>query len=80
MNKPGVVAGITAILADYNINILEIKQNIIKELFSLIMVVDVDKSEVSFADIKEKLEKKAKDLGIQILIQHENIFRYMHRV
>ena len=80
INKPGVVSGVTAVLADYNLNILEIKQHIIKDLFSLIMIVDMEDSEATFSDIKSRLEDKAKDLGIQILVQHENIFKYMHRI
>jgi ACT domain-containing protein len=44
------------------------------------MVVDVSQSLVEFSELKEQLASKGKEMGLQVNIQHEDIFKYMHRI
>lgn len=79
-NRPGVVAAISKILADGSVNIQDIQQNIMQEFFGMIMVADMSQASMSFDDIKNCLTEVENNLGCKILTQHEDIFRYMHRI
>ncbi|MGM0607511.1 MAG: ACT domain-containing protein [Candidatus Muiribacteriota bacterium] len=80
VNKAGVVANITSILGKYNCSIMDMAQTIIDDLFALIMIVDISDLNMDFSSFKTKLEKKADNIGIKIFVQHENVFRFMHRI
>jgi len=79
-DRPGIVAAISKVLSDSNIAIQDIRQNIMQEFFGMIMIADISKAAISFDDIKTQLGEIESSLGCKILIQHEDIFRYMHRI
>lgn len=79
-DRKGVIAAVSSLLADREINILDIKQTIIGEYFNMIMIVDINDSTVSLSDLKESLEELGKSIGMTITCQHEDIFQFMHRI
>jgi ACT domain-containing protein len=79
-DKKGIIAGVSATLADSGINILDISQTTLQEYFAMIMLVDMSDAEMAFHDIRKKLESKGAELGMQIKIQREDIFNAMHQV
>lgn len=79
-DKVGIIAGISAVLAEANINILDINQTIMQGFFTMVMVVDSANSRIDIADLREKLHAKGKELGLEITVQHEDIFKFMHRI
>ncbi len=79
-DRVGIIYGISGVLADNNVNILDISQTILQEFFTMVMVVDVSESLVEFAELKEQLTDKGKELGLQVNLQHEDIFKFMHRI
>jgi len=79
-DRVGIIAGISVILAERNANILDISQTIVGGFFSMITVVDLDACRGTFSELKELLEAKGRDLGVQVTIQHEDVFRFMHRI
>ncbi len=79
-DKVGIIAKVSALLAECNINILDISQTIMQEIFTMIMLVDTGKSENSIGDINEKFAKLGAELGVEIRIQHQGIFNSMHRI
>ncbi|WP_456416582.1 ACT domain-containing protein [Methanocaldococcus sp.] len=79
-DRTGIVAGISKVLADNNVNILDISQTILNDLFAMIMLVDISKAKVDFTTLKKELEDVGKQLGVQVIVQHEDIFKYMHRI
>ncbi|MCQ6254300.1 ACT domain-containing protein [Methanocaldococcus sp.] len=79
-DRTGIVAGISKVLADNNVNILDISQTILNDLFAMIMLVDISKSKIDFTTLKKELEDVGKQLGVQVIVQHEDIFKYMHRI
>lgn len=79
-DKTGIVAGISNVLAEYNVNIVDISQTIIQDVFAMIMIVDLSNSKIDLLSLKKELEKKAKELGVEVFVQHEDIFNYMHRI
>lgn len=77
-DKVGIVAGISSELLHLNINILDVTQTIMEEFFTMIMLVDLSKANVSFDKVKETLLSKGKELGVDVKIQREEIFNSMH--
>lgn len=79
-DRVGIIAAISVILADSNVNILDISQTIMHEFFTMIMLVDISNSGISFNELAEKLDTKGKELALSIRIQHEDIFNSMHKI
>jgi ACT domain-containing protein len=79
-NRPGVVAAITAILAENKCNIEDISQKIMQEFFSMIMIVDISACPIDFATLSGRLQETETQLGMKVYVMHEDIFRYMHRI
>jgi ACT domain-containing protein len=79
-DKVGIIAGVSNILAEENVNILDISQTILQEFFTMIMLVDIANSKSDFSTLKEKLASKGKEIGVKISAQHEDIFSFMHRI
>jgi len=80
VDRPGIVAGIASVLASHNVNIEDISQTVLRGFFAMIMIADMSKSTCSLSELRERLEAKAKELGVEVLVQHSDIFRAMHRI
>ncbi|MFZ5651965.1 MAG: ACT domain-containing protein [Bacillota bacterium] len=79
-DRVGIIAGISTVLAQCNVNILDLSQTIMQEIFTMVMLVDVSKCVISFSDLAQSLEEKGRELGLSVKIQHEDIFSSMHRI
>ncbi|MGI6453928.1 MAG: ACT domain-containing protein [Syntrophomonadaceae bacterium] len=79
-DRVGIIAAIAVILADANVNILDISQTILQGFFTMIMVVDASQSTVDVAGLTDRLQEKGRELGLQISVQHEDVFNFMHRI
>jgi ACT domain-containing protein len=79
-DRVGIIAGIANVLADANVNILDISQSVIREFFTMIMMVDLAGAAVSFHALSERLQHKGEELSVRVEIQREEIFKAMHRV
>jgi ACT domain-containing protein len=79
-DRVGIIARVSGLLADANANILDISQTLLQEMFTMIMMVDVSSSPVGFDELKRRLRELGTELGLAIDAQHEDVFRYMHRV
>jgi ACT domain-containing protein len=79
-DRVGIIAGISAILAEAQINILDINQTIIQGFFTMVMVADIGLSTIDIAALRDKLDEKGKQMELQITVQHEDIFNFMHRI
>ncbi len=80
IDKKGIIAKVSSCLSENNVNILDINQTIMQDLFTMVMLVDMAEAENKFADISNELTKIGEELGVEIKIQHEEIFRSMHRI
>ncbi len=80
MNHSGIVSGITSILADHQCDIQDISQKILQNYFSMIMIVDITESKLKFNELRDLLLSIGEKLSIKIYIQHEDVFKYMHRI
>jgi ACT domain-containing protein len=79
-DKVGIVANMTAVLAKYNANIIDISQSLLQDLFSMIMMVDISNMDISFETLQNELETAGNELELKVMVQHEDVFRYMHRI
>lgn len=79
-DKKGIIAGVSSELSNTNINILDINQTIMQEYFTMIMLVDLSDMDISFSELKKRLNEKGKSLKVSIKIQRENIFNEMHNI
>ena len=76
----GILSGVSDICAENNINIIEVSQSILQELFCMIMLVDMEKSSVPFADFSDSLKAMGKEKNLQIHTMQEDVFNAMHHV
>jgi len=79
-DRVGIVAMVSEILATNSVNILNINQNILEGFFNMVMIVDMSSSKVSLKDLQQVLKGKGQELGLDIKLQHEDIFQIMHRI
>lgn len=79
-DRVGIIANVSAVLAESGANILDISQSVMDEFFVMIMMVDIEKALIPFAELKQRLNAKGEALGLKIDAQHEDVFKYMHRI
>ena len=79
-DRVGIIAGVTNVIADANVNILDISQSVIREFFTMIMMVDIGGATMTFEELSRRLAKKGEELGVRVEIQREEIFSAMHRI
>ncbi len=79
-DKIGIISGISTKLAECRVNILDISQTILQGYFTMMMLVDLEKMNISFHELKEKLDIVGSQLEVSIIVQHEDVFKSMHRV
>ena len=79
-DKPGIVAGISSKLAEENVNIVDISQTVLRGIFAMIMLVDISKSKVPLSQLRKELQEKGKELNVEVLVYHEEVFKYMERI
>ena len=79
-DKIGIIAGVSKVLADCSANIMDISQTILQDYFTMMMLVDLSKVEMSLEELKAQLQQTGPELGVSIQCQHEDIFRSMHRI
>lgn len=79
-DQVGIIAKVCTYLAENDINILDISQTIVQGYFNMMMIVNHDASSKAFNDLADELATLGKEIGVDIKIQHEEIFNMMHRL
>ncbi len=79
-DRVGIIASVCTLLAERNVNILDISQTILQGAFTMVMAVDIGACELSFGDLAAQLDELGKNMGLSIRIQREGIFDAMHRI
>lgn len=79
-DQVGIVAKVSTACAKYNANILDISQTLLQEIFTKVMLIDIENISEDLGVLKQELEKMGKETGLQIHIMHEDIFNSMHRI
>ena len=76
----GIIAKVCEYLAGTNINILDISQTIVDGYFNMMMIVDANNTKKKFDELADELEALGEEIGVQIKMQSEDIFKAMHRI
>ena len=76
----GILASVSELFAKHEVNIIEVSQSILQEMFCMIMLVDVSKCNVEFTAFADEAEKLGENKALKINVMHEDIFNSMHRI
>ena len=79
-DRVGIIAAVCVLLAENNVNILDISQTILEGSFTMVMAVDVSRAKGTVGDLRDQLEELGKKMEISIRIQREEIFDARHRI
>jgi len=79
-DKPGIIAGVSAALAENSVNIEDISQTIVQGNFTMLMLCDLSNSKLSLKELKTELLTLGEEIGVSIHVPHEAIFNAMHKI
>ena len=79
-DRKGIIAAVSGLLASHDANIIDISQTVMKEFFTMTMLVDLTDATVSFDGLARALQQQGEELGLSIRIQNEAIFNAMHKI
>lgn len=80
VDKPGIIAKVSGKLFEENVNILDITQTIMGDIFSMIMLVDVKSKETDFSALVSDMKAIGKEIGVEITVTRDEIYKSMHRI
>ncbi|MDO4691179.1 MAG: ACT domain-containing protein [Fusobacterium sp.] len=79
-DRTGIVANVSTKISELNMNIIDISQKILESnIFAMIMLVEADKN-IDIQFLQNEFHKLEEKIGVKIFLQHEEIFRTMHRI
>ncbi len=76
----GIIAKVSAVCAEYDVNILDISQTVLQDYFTMIMLTDIDKINIPFTEFVDRMAELGREINLEIHAMHEDIFRAMHRI
>lgn len=76
----GILAKVANECADKGVNVLEVTQSVLQDLFVMVMLVDITRSTAEVAELADLFDALGEKLGLKIHIMHEDIFNSMHRI
>jgi len=76
----GILARVANECAGANINVLEVTQSILQDMFAMIMMVDISNSKIPFTAFSDRLTAIGGEMGLVIHAMHEDIFKSMHTI
>ena len=79
-NRPGIVAGVTRVLGEANVDIRDITQSILEDIFTMTMLADVSESKLDFSELQAALSQAGELSGVNVSIQREDVFNFMYRL
>ena len=79
-DKVGITAKVTNALAEMNINIININQNIMQGFFNMVLIADMEGANVTLADARQRMVQLGEEIGVEIRLQSAEIFAAMHRI
>lgn len=79
-DKVGIIAKVSQTLAECNINIININQNIMQGFFNMVLIADMSKANVTLKEAQARFADLGQEIGVEIRLQSEEIFTAMHRI
>ena len=79
-DRVGIMASVSNKCAEYNVNIADVSQTVLSDMFTMIMLIDIDKINIGFGDFASLMQEFGCEIGMDIRVMHEDIFNSMHRI
>ena len=76
----GILAKVSVECEKANMNVLEVSQKLLQDMFAMIMLIDITKGNTSLSDFAQHMEEVGKKEGLIIHVMHEDIFNSMHKI
>lgn len=76
----GIIAKVSNVCSQFNVNIIDITQSVLQDMFAMMMLTDISDASCSFQDFSAHLQKLGEEIGVTIHVMHEDIFNSMHRI
>lgn len=80
LDHPGIVAGVSQILAEAGCSIIDINQTVVQGKFAMVIIADTARARESTTELKERMRSEGQKLGVRIYAQREDLFNAMHRI
>jgi ACT domain-containing protein len=80
VDHPGIVAGVSQVLADASCSIIDINQTVVQGKFAMVIIADMSRAQESATALKERFRAAGDQLGVRIYAQREDLFNAMHRI
>jgi ACT domain-containing protein len=77
-DHPGIIAAVTSACAELGINIEDLSQTVVQGILTMTLIVDITGKDLR--ELQRRLARVAEEQRVKIIAQHEDIFRYMHRI
>ena len=76
----GILAKVSEACSKADVNIVEVTQSVLQDMFAMIMLVEIDKSNIGFEQLQTNLKAVGKSTNTKVHVMHEDIFNSMHRI
>ncbi len=76
----GILAKVSDACAKADVNIVEVTQSVLQDMFAMVMLVEIDKSNIGFEQLRDNLNSVGDSTGTKIHLMHEDIFNSMHKI
>lgn len=76
----GILAKVSSACAEEGVNIIEVTQSVMQDLFAMIMLADIKNSKMPLDELAKKLDKVGEEMGMKVHVMHEDIFNSMHKI
>ena len=79
-DRTGIVAAVATTLTEKGVTIDDINQALLEDMFSMTMLVRIDEAVAGFNEVQDALAKVGEELGVQVVIQREDLFQFMYKI
>ena len=76
----GILSKVSTACAEVGVNIIEVTQSVLQDMFAMIMLAEIDKASVPFDELTKRLNTVGEEIGTKIHVMHEDIFNSMHKI
>ena len=76
----GIISKVSAVCAEKNVNIIDITQSVLQDMFVMVMLTEISDLNCTFSEFSEQMQSLGKNIGLDIRVMHEDVFNSMHRI
>lgn len=79
-DQVGILAKVTEACAKHGVNVEDVTQSVLRDFFAMIMLVNMEKSDITLTNFGDAMEVLGKEMGLSIHVMHEDLFNAMHTI